>query len=392
MCDGDKARLGGPPPAWVGADLGPSAARRAARARRQRTCEAALRKLASMGAEPGPWQNRERAARPALRFAAGARVPGSARRRGNAAWHAALAPEAGLERTSDAAITEAASGPRLGPPAPATLPTAQEPVDQVAELTSRCGAFEEQLSQEQLSLAVGAKSDLEDDERTLAPQCDALREQLYDAAAEFQTQQHVVEELRQDMLSLKMEVPAVCVAGDAGGTSRGLRGGESAATCPAAPCARIDLRQVGVSFEVEFDGRLITGALVTAAADSKDSQERVDDLLEGGCVVVPRTRVLSRALPATWFAAETTRLRQWLRLRQPFVHRLAARERGAMADQHRLRWLLDAWWRMVPHACSSHGTAVIEEQLARMTELEDDEEMMRGANYPITEAWEPRPP
>ena len=51
------------------------------------------------------------------------------------------------------------------------------------------------------------------------------------------------------------------------------------------------------------------------------------------------------------------------------MQRLAmAREREAMADQHRLRSLLHAWWLMVPRDGSSHGTG-LEEQLTRIDEL-----------------------
>ncbi|CAK0873514.1 unnamed protein product [Prorocentrum cordatum] len=168
-------------------------------------------------------------------------------------------------------------------------------------------------------------------------------------------------------LSFGLEVPTACVAADVDGISCGLHGDESAVACQAAPCARIQLRQAEIAFEVDFDGRLVTGALVTTAADSQGVPVRVYDLLEDGCVVVPSTRVRSRALPAAWVAAEAARL-QRLGASQPFVHRLAAREREALADQHRLRWLLDAWWRMVPRECSSHGTA-LEEQLTRMNEV-----------------------
>ncbi|CAK0906279.1 unnamed protein product, partial [Prorocentrum cordatum] len=128
-----EAGLGGLPAVWRPstrraqdeAILGPTAARRAARRRCQQACEAALRNLLAAAAAPGSWQDRERAARPALRLAAaGARVPGSARRRRNAAWHAAVAPAAGFARACDAAISAAASGPRLGAPAPCTPPAA----------------------------------------------------------------------------------------------------------------------------------------------------------------------------------------------------------------------------------------------------------------------------
>ena len=94
--------------------LGPSAARRAARVRRQRACEAALRDLAGGGAVPGGWRDRELAARPALQLRAASRpVPGRTRRRRNAAWHSAAAPACGFARASDADIALAAAGPRL---------------------------------------------------------------------------------------------------------------------------------------------------------------------------------------------------------------------------------------------------------------------------------------
>ncbi|CAK0867138.1 unnamed protein product, partial [Prorocentrum cordatum] len=63
--------------------LGASAARRAARLRRQHACEAALRKLQADGlVAPGSWRDRELAARPALMLLAeGLPVPGGRRRR-----------------------------------------------------------------------------------------------------------------------------------------------------------------------------------------------------------------------------------------------------------------------------------------------------------------------
>ena len=93
--------------------VGASAARRRARVRRLQAAVAAVGKAAKGG--PGSWQDREAAARPALRLAAsGCRVPGATRRRRNAAWHAQLAPAGGFARASAAGISLAAAGPRLG--------------------------------------------------------------------------------------------------------------------------------------------------------------------------------------------------------------------------------------------------------------------------------------
>ncbi|CAK0822054.1 unnamed protein product [Prorocentrum cordatum] len=95
------------------AEVGASAARRRARARRLLAATAAVGKAASGG--PGSWQDREAAARPALRrAAAGRRVPGAMRRRRNAAWHALLVPAGGFARASVAGLSRAAAGPRLG--------------------------------------------------------------------------------------------------------------------------------------------------------------------------------------------------------------------------------------------------------------------------------------
>ncbi|CAK0839557.1 unnamed protein product [Prorocentrum cordatum] len=94
------------------AAAGPSAARRAARARARLACEAALRRaLGSKDHAPGSWRDREVASRPALQaLASRRRVPGAARRRRNAAWHAADAPVGGFT------LAKAAAGPRLGRP------------------------------------------------------------------------------------------------------------------------------------------------------------------------------------------------------------------------------------------------------------------------------------
>ncbi|CAK0867651.1 unnamed protein product, partial [Prorocentrum cordatum] len=94
--------------------LGVSGARRAARARRRAACEAAARAHVPPRCAPGSWRDREAAARPALRLAAlGLRVPGGARCRRNAAWHAARAPPGGFAGATSAALAQAAAGPRL---------------------------------------------------------------------------------------------------------------------------------------------------------------------------------------------------------------------------------------------------------------------------------------
>ncbi|CAK0871861.1 unnamed protein product [Prorocentrum cordatum] len=113
---------GGGPSSWTPsamrtaeiALLGLAAARRAARRRRQAACEAALRARACVG-EPASWQDRELAARHALRLVSrGQPVPGGARRRRNAAWHAARVPAGGFTRASQGELAWAAAGPRLG--------------------------------------------------------------------------------------------------------------------------------------------------------------------------------------------------------------------------------------------------------------------------------------
>ncbi|CAK0819867.1 unnamed protein product [Prorocentrum cordatum] len=95
--------------------LGASAARRAARLRRQHACEAALRKFQADGlVAPGSWRDREIAARPALMLLAeGLPVPGGQRRRRNAAWHAARVPARGFARASPEDLAWDAAGPRL---------------------------------------------------------------------------------------------------------------------------------------------------------------------------------------------------------------------------------------------------------------------------------------
>ncbi|CAK0857963.1 unnamed protein product, partial [Prorocentrum cordatum] len=94
--------------------LGPSAARRAARRRRLGALEAWCHAVAGP-CRPGSWQDRERAARPALVSAVeGRRVAGASRQRRNAALHAACAPPSGFLRASAEEIAEAARGPRLG--------------------------------------------------------------------------------------------------------------------------------------------------------------------------------------------------------------------------------------------------------------------------------------
>ncbi|CAK0877502.1 unnamed protein product [Prorocentrum cordatum] len=433
-----KAGLGGLPDEAI---LGPTAARRAARRRCQQACEGALRSLLAAAVMPGSWQDRERAARPALRLAAaGARVPGSARRRRNAAWHAAVAPAAGRLALRGPAMPP--SRRRRAAPGWAFLPLSTPPAAprQVAPITPTTLRKEAppwpEGWQAQKSEGKGHGDDDDGDEtseqaiddayRVLAEEgpevqapCDPDEEEGRSAlpqraavvafalprsaraAVALQSGPEEVEEPvgkteGEVMLSFGVEVPTACVAADVDGISCGLHGDESAVACQAAPCARIELRQAEIAFEVDFDGRVVIGALVTTAADSQGVPVRVYDLLEDGCVVVPSTRVRSRALPAAWVAAEAARL-QRLGASQPFVHRLAAREREALADQHRLRWLLDAWWRMVPRECSSHGTA-LEEQLTRMNEVvcaDDDFDGSFGmgvAQRPFEPQMAPPPP
>ncbi|CAK0810400.1 unnamed protein product [Prorocentrum cordatum] len=98
------------------ARLGATAARREARRRRLMACEAGLRRALGDrgGAGPGSWRDREAASRPAVRTAAaGRRVCGSSRLRRNVARHAAQPPACGFARASRAALTLAATGPRL---------------------------------------------------------------------------------------------------------------------------------------------------------------------------------------------------------------------------------------------------------------------------------------
>ncbi|CAK0877050.1 unnamed protein product [Prorocentrum cordatum] len=112
---------GGGPSSWTPsamrtaeiAFLGPFAARRAARRRRQAACEAALRARACVG-EPGSWQDTELAARHKLRLVSrGQPAPGGARRR-NAAWHSARVLAGGFTSASQGELAWAAAGPRLG--------------------------------------------------------------------------------------------------------------------------------------------------------------------------------------------------------------------------------------------------------------------------------------
>ena len=94
--------------------LGPSAARRAARRRRLGALEAWCHAAAGP-CKPGSWQDRERAARPALVSAVeGLRVAGASRQRRNAALHAARAPPSGFLKASAEEIAKATQGPRLG--------------------------------------------------------------------------------------------------------------------------------------------------------------------------------------------------------------------------------------------------------------------------------------
>ena len=94
------------------AAMGATAARRAARARRLAAAEAAVPRRGRR--VPGSWKDRELAARPALRrAAAGQRVPGGARYRRNAAWHAAWAPQRGFAAASRAELDAVCAGPRL---------------------------------------------------------------------------------------------------------------------------------------------------------------------------------------------------------------------------------------------------------------------------------------
>ena len=128
MDDGtkDMATGGGRSNSWLPGQLrtfevataGPSVARRSARARARMACEAALHKaLGDYDHAPGSWRDREAASRPALQaLASGGRVPGAARRRRNAAWHAADAPESGFTGATQADLAKVASGPRLGRP------------------------------------------------------------------------------------------------------------------------------------------------------------------------------------------------------------------------------------------------------------------------------------
>ncbi|CAK0840194.1 unnamed protein product [Prorocentrum cordatum] len=119
-CLAAKVCYGGlPPQRWrptglreaESAALGPTAARRAARARRMAALVAGCR---AGPWPPGSWQDREQAARPALRSAAaGLRVAGRPRRRRNAAWHAADPPPRGFARATDEELEASAAGPRL---------------------------------------------------------------------------------------------------------------------------------------------------------------------------------------------------------------------------------------------------------------------------------------
>ncbi|CAK0853766.1 unnamed protein product [Prorocentrum cordatum] len=95
------------------AALGPTAARRAARARACSACEVALRAAVGAGSAPGSWRDRELASRTASWCrAVGCRVPGAARRRRNA-QHAVRVPAGGVATASPWKLAWAAGGPRL---------------------------------------------------------------------------------------------------------------------------------------------------------------------------------------------------------------------------------------------------------------------------------------
>ncbi|CAK0820058.1 unnamed protein product, partial [Prorocentrum cordatum] len=94
--------------------LGATAARRAARSRARAALKAALAPLVPARAAPG-LVGRGRAARPAWQFAVdGGRVPGSERRRRNAARHAPRVPPGGIARACAEGIAWEAAGPRPG--------------------------------------------------------------------------------------------------------------------------------------------------------------------------------------------------------------------------------------------------------------------------------------
>ncbi|CAK0804088.1 unnamed protein product [Prorocentrum cordatum] len=369
-----EAGLGGLPAVWRPstrraqdeAILGPTAARRAARRRCQQACEAALRNLLAAAAAPGSWQDRERAARPALRLAtAGARVPGSARRRRNAAWHAAVAPAAGFARACDAAISAAASGPRLGAPAPCTPPAAPRQVAPTTPTKLRKEALSWPEGWQALESAGKGLGDDDDgdetsEQPTAAPLLNAslglgLRQEVageppaagraFDGAhgvpavkgLEVHPPAEDEEEVRKEAMESKEEGVGK-MEGDALYKHFGLTLQVDAGQGP---------RQEGDNF-----GTMEGGAsgkhfgLTVPSGDDCDHGYRQEgascDNMEGDAsdeYFGP---------PAAWAALVAERERGG-RTSRPFLRRRAELASEAKAATQRLRTIFDAWWRVWPY-------------------------------------------
>ncbi|CAK0828397.1 unnamed protein product [Prorocentrum cordatum] len=156
-------------------------------------------------------------------------------------------------------------------------------------------------------------------------QCDRLREQMHDAVAECQAQKNVAAQQAQDMSS-SVPVRATMVGLDV------AEGEDVCLSMGAVSSMRYYVKRDGASFaqigdlradvilEVGFDGRVIIGAQVSAEV----GPQGVFDLLEGGCVVVPRGRMRDGALLAAWMTAAAAREQKPQRSSQPFARRLAA--------------------------------------------------------------------
>ncbi|CAK0901514.1 unnamed protein product [Prorocentrum cordatum] len=205
----------------------------------------------------------------------------------------------------------------------------------------------------------------------VASQRDALREQLRVAVAKHQALEHLV-----SSLTSQCDAPA-----------RQLQGQ--------------NMHEAEGKFE-----HAVWSKILRAELHGESMRQAITDMrmMLGGGGGGPILLVATSLLPAAWCTLVAMR-QAYRRVRgirpqghQPFVMRRAmvediasgrvsfafpprdgpilkviqklamAREREAMADQHRLRWLLDAWWRMVPRDGSSHGTG-LEEQLTRIDEL-----------------------
>ncbi|CAK0862674.1 unnamed protein product [Prorocentrum cordatum] len=305
---------------------------------------------------PGSWQYRERAARPALRLAAaGARVPGSARRRTNAAWHAAVAPAAGFARVCDAAISVAASGtptPSTPPALPrqveATTPTKLRkvaplwPEGWLAREVEGKGqgddddddgseAFAQPAVEPLMGAFLGHGPVQEATEESLATDMAIDDEHGMPIEEGFEDQAPDDEEEKTDgeasvtgVLRAPSEVQMVDFLSEGmqplDAEARESQGSDVQAVAGTLATGNGSKQvQAEITFEVDFSGCLVIGAQVSAEVPC----EHVFDLLEGGCVVVPSRRLRDRALPAAWITAAAAKELRPPRYSQPFARRLA---------------------------------------------------------------------